>query len=55
MVLLKKGALAIPTDVNNVIDLEFNDHGKEVDSKFARWMKGAGIEIDDARIQMAAT
>jgi predicted nucleotide-binding protein len=54
MVLLKKGALELPTDVNGVIYLEFNDHVKEIAVKLATRMKGAGIEIDDARIHAAA-
>jgi predicted nucleotide-binding protein len=54
MVLLKKGALELPTDVNGVIYLEFNDHVKEVAVKLATRMKGAGIEIDDTLIHSAA-
>ncbi|WP_295584431.1 TIR domain-containing protein [uncultured Lamprocystis sp.] len=54
MVLLKKGALEIPTDVNGVIYLEFNDHVKEVAVKLATRMKGAGIKISDALIHSAA-
>lgn len=54
MVLLKKGALELPTDVNGVIYLEFNEHVKEVAVKLATRMKGAGIEIDDALIPAAA-
>jgi predicted nucleotide-binding protein len=54
MVLLKKGALEIPTDVNGVIYLEFNEHVKEVAVKLATRMKKAGIEIDDALIPLAA-
>lgn len=54
MVLLKKGALEIPTDVNGVIYLEFNEHVKEVAVKLATRMKGAGIPIDDSLIHSAA-
>ena len=54
MVLLKKGALEIPTDVSGIIYLEFNEHVKEVALKLATRMKGAGIEIDDALIHSAA-
>ena len=53
MVLLKKGALEIPTDVNGVIYLEFNDHVKEIAVRLATRMKGAGIAIDDALIHGA--
>ena len=55
MVLLKKGALEIPTDVGGIIYLEFNEHVKEVAAKLATRMKGAGIDIDDALIHSAAT
>ena len=53
-VLLKKGALELPTDVNGVIYLEFNEHVKEIAVKLAARMKGAGIEIDDSLIHSAA-
>lgn len=53
MVLLKKGALEMPTDVSGVIYLEFNEHVKEVAVKLATRMKGAGIAIDDALIHSA--
>ena len=53
MVLLKKGALEMPTDVNGIIYLEFNDHVKEVAVKLATRMKGAGIEIEDEVINSA--
>jgi len=54
MVLLKKGALEVPTDVSGIIYLEFNERVKEVAVKLATRMKGAGIEIDDALIPSAA-
>ena len=54
MVLLKKGALEIPTDVSGIIYLEFNEHVKEVAVKLAMRMKGAGIEIEDSIIPSAA-
>lgn len=50
MVILKKGALETPSDVDGVLRLEFNDHVKEIAVKLARRMKTAGIEIDDALI-----
>ena len=50
MVILKKGALETPSDVDGVLRLEFNDHVKEVAVKLARRMKAAGIVIDDALI-----
>ena len=54
MVLLKKGALEIPTDISGVIYLEFNEHVKEIAVKLATRMKGAGIRIDDSLIHTAA-
>jgi predicted nucleotide-binding protein len=50
MVILKKGALEIPSDIDGVLRLEFNDHVKEVAVKLAMRMKKSGIEIDDALI-----
>lgn len=54
MVLLKKGALEMPTDVSGIIYLEFNDHVKEISVKLVARMKNAGIEIDDALIPFVA-
>ena len=54
MVLLKKGALEIPTDVSGIIYLEFNEHVKEVAVKLAMRMKAAGIEIEDSVVPSAA-
>jgi predicted nucleotide-binding protein len=53
MVILKKGALEIPSDIDGVLRLEFNDHVKEVAVKLANRMKNAGIEIDDSLIHRA--
>ncbi|MDE8345841.1 MAG: nucleotide-binding protein [Acidocella sp.] len=53
MVILKKGALEIPSDIDGVLRLEFNDHVKEIAVKLATRMKGAGIEIDDSLIHRA--
>lgn len=50
MVILKKGALEIPSDIDGVLRLEFNDHVKEIGVKLATRMKNAGIEIDDSLI-----
>lgn len=50
MVILKKGVLETPSDVDGVLRLEFNDHVKEIAVKLARRMKSAGIEIDDGLI-----
>ena len=53
MVILKKGALEMPSDVNGLIYLEFNEHVKEVAVKLATRMKSAGIDIDDSLILTA--
>ncbi len=53
MVILKKGALEMPSDVNGILYLEFNDHVKEVAVRLATRMKSAGITIDDALIHTA--
>lgn len=53
MVILKKGALEIPSDIDGVLRLEFNDHVKEIAVRLATRMKNAGIEIDDALIHRA--
>lgn len=50
MAILKKGALELPSDVDGVLRLDFNDHVKEVAVRLATRMKKAGIEIDDALI-----
>ena len=55
MVLLKKGAFELPTNVNGVIYLEFNDHVKEIAVKLATHMKGVGIEIDDTLLHNVDT
>lgn len=54
MVILKKGNLELPSDVNGVIYLEFNEHVKEVAVKLANRMKGAGIQIAENLITQAA-
>ena len=54
-VILKKGNIEIPSDVNGVIYLEFNDQVREIAIKLARQMQGAGIEIQEDLITEAAT
>ena len=54
MVILKKGALEMPSDVGGILYLEFNDHVKEIAVRLAVRMKAAGIEIDDALVYTAA-
>lgn len=50
MVILKKGALEIPSDIDGVLRLEFNEHVKEIAVRLATRMKSAGIKIDDTLI-----
>jgi predicted nucleotide-binding protein len=50
MAVLKKGNLELPSDINGLLRLDFNDHVKEVAVKLANRMKQSGIEIDDALI-----
>lgn len=54
MVILKKGNLELPSDVNGIIYLEFNEHVKEIAVKLANRMKGAGIPIAENLITQAA-
>ena len=53
MVILIKGALEIPSDIDGVLRLEFNDHVKEIAVRLATRMKEAGIAIDDGLIHKA--
>ena len=53
MVILKKGNLDMPSDVNGVIYLEFNDHVKEITGKLAQRIKTAGIDIEEEKITAA--
>ena len=53
-VILKKGNLESPSDVNGIIYLEFNDHIKEIAVKLANRMKTAGIDIQENLITQAA-
>ncbi|MFO2668700.1 nucleotide-binding protein [Legionella pneumophila serogroup 1] len=53
-VILKKGNLELPSDVNGMIYLEFNEHVKEIAVKLANRMKGAGIEIQENLIAQAS-
>ncbi|PSJ16210.1 TIR domain-containing protein [Nitrosomonas supralitoralis] len=55
IVILKKGNLEMPSDVNGIIYLEFNEHVKEVVGKLAQRIQSSGIEIEDNLIVTAAT
>jgi predicted nucleotide-binding protein len=54
MVILKKGALEMPSDVGGILYLEFNEHVKEIAVRLATRMKSAGITIDDTLVHTAA-
>lgn len=49
-IILKKGNLEMPSDVQGVVYLEFNEHVKEIATKLAQKMKTLGIEIEDELI-----
>lgn len=51
--IVKKGHLELPSDLQGIIRLEFNDHIKEVTAKLAKQMKSAGIEIEESLITEA--
>lgn len=54
MVILKKGALEMPSDAAGVLYIEFNDHVREIVPKLAQRLQGAGFQIDPKRIAEAA-
>lgn len=49
-ILLKKGALELPSDLEGIIRLEYNKNVKEVAQKIAQRLLGAGIPIDQRKI-----
>lgn len=54
MVILKKGALEIPSDAGGILYIEFNDHVREIVPKLAQRLQGAGFQIDPKRIAEAS-
>lgn len=54
MVILKKGALELPSDANGIIYIEFNDHVREIVPKLAQRLQAGGFEIDPAKIAAAS-
>lgn len=54
MVILKKGALEIPSDAAGILYIEFNDHVREIVPKLAQRLQGAGFQIDPRRIAEAS-
>lgn len=54
MVILKKGALELPSDANGILYIEFNDHVREIVPKLAQRLQGGGFEIDPTKIAAAS-
>ena len=54
MVILKKGALELPSDAAGILDIEFNDHAREIVPKLAQRLQSAGFEIDPTKIAAAS-
>lgn len=54
MVILKKGALEMPSDANGILYIEFNDHVREIVPKLAQRLQGAGFQIDPKKIAEAS-
>lgn len=55
MVILKKGALEMPSDTNGIIFIEFNDHVREVVPKLAQRLQGAGFKIEPQAVAYASS
>ena len=54
MVILKKGALEMPSDAAGILYIEFNDHVREIVPKLAQRLQGAGLPIDPRKIAEAS-
>jgi predicted nucleotide-binding protein len=54
MVILKKGALELPSDAGGILYIEFNDHVREITPKLAQRLQGAGFGIDPSKIAAAS-
>lgn len=55
MVILKKGALELPSDAAGILYIEFNDHVREIVPKLAQRLQGAGFQIDPKMIAGASS
>lgn len=53
MALLVKGHLEMPSDLNGVLYLGFNDHIREVLPKLVTRLKEAGVAVDDRKLAEA--
>lgn len=54
MVILKKGALELPSDANGILYIEFNQHVKEIVPKLAQRLQAVGFDIDSGKIVSAS-
>ena len=54
MVILKKGALELPSDAGVILYIEFNDHVREITPKLAQRLQSAGFNIDPHKIAAAS-
>ncbi len=54
MVLIKRGAVDLPSDTQGMIYLEYNDNIKDIVPKLVQNMKEAGIDVDINKITEAA-
>ncbi len=53
VVILRKGALEVPSDAGGIIYLEFNDHVREIASQLAMRLQDAGFDISATQIASA--
>lgn len=54
MIILKKGALEVPSDANGILYHEFNDHVREVVPKLVQRLQSLGFEIDPDKMAKAS-
>ena len=54
MVILKKGAVELPSDAGGILYIEFNDHPREIVPKLVQRLQSAGFSIDTAKVAAAA-
>lgn len=55
MLILKKGAIELPSDVNGLIYHEFNGHVRETVPKIAERLEALGFDVDPAQISVASS
>ena len=53
MALLVKGHLELPSDLQGIIQLKFNDHVREIVPKLCSRLRESGIDIDADKISHA--